>query len=146
VVHLHTGMFTALCACVGLLESVNSHILKEENERDRVEADQRCAGVIRLHVQRCSHASRSAIVISVRPSVCPMARSCPGYKHAGAACSLATCGLRTRPRTDVDPPRVELPSAGGHIVSSASGRHLVISRTTSSSRATLRCATIVRVL
>jgi len=30
-----------------------------------------------------------------------------------AACSLAMCGLRTRPRTDVDPPRVELPSAGG---------------------------------
>jgi len=30
-----------------------------------------------------------------------------------AACSLATCGLRTRPRTDVDPPRVELPSAAG---------------------------------
>ena len=24
-----------------------------------------------------------------------------------------TCGLRTRPRTDVDPPRVDLPSAGG---------------------------------
>jgi len=34
-----------------------------------------------------------------------------GYRHA--ACSLAMCGLRTRPRTDVDPPRVELPSAGG---------------------------------
>ena len=30
-----------------------------------------------------------------------------------AACSLAMCGLRTRPRTDVDPPRVELPSAAG---------------------------------
>ena len=30
-----------------------------------------------------------------------------------AACSLAVCGLRTRPRTDVDPPQVELPSAGG---------------------------------
>ena len=30
-----------------------------------------------------------------------------------AACSLAMCGLLTRPRTDVDPPRVELPSAGG---------------------------------
>ena len=27
------------------------------------------------------------------------------------------CGLRTRPRTDVDLPRVKLPSAGGHIVS-----------------------------
>ena len=27
------------------------------------------------------------------------------------------CGLRTRPRTDVDPPRVELPSAGGYIIS-----------------------------
>ena len=26
---------------------------------------------------------------------------------------LAMCGVRTRPRTDVDPPRVELPSAGG---------------------------------
>ena len=24
------------------------------------------------------------------------------------------CGLRTRPRTDVDPPRVELPSAGAY--------------------------------
>ena len=33
-----------------------------------------------------------------------------GYRQA--ACSLAMCGLRTRPRTDVDPPRVELPSAG----------------------------------
>ena len=31
-----------------------------------------------------------------------------------AACSLAMCGLRTRPRTDVDPPRVELPSAGAY--------------------------------
>jgi len=40
-----------------------------------------------------------------------------------AACSLAMCGLRTRPRTDVDPPRVELPSSGGgHIVSPPPGR------------------------
>ena len=31
-----------------------------------------------------------------------------------AACSLAMCGLRTRPRTDVDPPRVELPSPGAY--------------------------------
>jgi len=30
-----------------------------------------------------------------------------------AACSLAMCRLRTRPWTDVDPPRVELPPAGG---------------------------------
>ena len=30
-----------------------------------------------------------------------------------ASCSLAMCGLRTRPRTDGDPPRVGLPSAGG---------------------------------
>ena len=29
-----------------------------------------------------------------------------------AACSLAMCGLQTRSRTDVDPPRVELPRAG----------------------------------
>jgi len=28
-----------------------------------------------------------------------------------AACSIAMCGLRTRSRTVVDPPRVELPSS-----------------------------------
>ena len=40
-----------------------------------------------------------------------------------AACSVATCGLRTRSRTDADPPRVELPSAGGgDIVSPPPGR------------------------
>jgi len=31
-----------------------------------------------------------------------------------AACSLAVCEQRTRPRTDVDPPRVELPSVGAY--------------------------------
>ena len=46
-----------------------------------------------------------------------------GYRHAGCL-QLShrrpseMCGLRTRPHTDVDPPRVELPSAAGeHIVS-----------------------------
>jgi len=43
---------------------------------------------------------------------------CHTFVDTLAACSLAICGLRTRPRTDVDPPRVELPYAGtGHIVS-----------------------------
>ena len=37
------------------------------------------------------------------------------------------CGLRTRPRTDVDPPRVELTSAGGAYRLAASGRQLVYS-------------------
>jgi len=36
-----------------------------------------------------------------------------------AACSLAMCGLRTRPRTDVDPPPVELPSAGAYRLAAA---------------------------
>jgi len=31
------------------------------------------------------------------------------------------CGLRTRPRTDVDPPRVELPSAGVYRVAAPGG-------------------------
>jgi len=31
-----------------------------------------------------------------------------------AACSLAMCELQTRPQTDVNPPRVELPSAGAY--------------------------------
>jgi len=36
------------------------------------------------------------------------------------------CGLRTRPRTDVDPPRVELSSADGeHIVSPPRGDNLL---------------------
>ena len=38
------------------------------------------------------------------------------------------CGLRTRPRTDVDPPRVELPSTagGGHIVSAGDNLLLLL--------------------
>jgi len=53
---------------------------------------------------------------TIRPSVCPMAQL--PYRHAGCLqlshCRpTEVCGLRTRPRTDVDPPRVELPSAGG---------------------------------
>ena len=35
------------------------------------------------------------------------------------------CGLRTRPRTDVDPPRVELPSGRGQIVSRPRGDNLL---------------------
>ena len=54
---------------------------------------------------------------SVRLSVCPSLgystlvawRTCLGYRHAD--CLL--CGLRTHPRTDVDPPRVELPYRRG---------------------------------
>ena len=50
---------------------------------------------------------------AIRPfvglSVCPVAQAIGTL----AACRLAMCKLRTRPRTDVDPPRVELPSAEG---------------------------------
>jgi len=54
------------------------------------------------------------------PSVCPLRlsvpwRSCLGYRHAG--CPQLShrrppemCGLRTRPLTDVDPPRLLPPS------------------------------------
>jgi len=52
-----------------------------------------------------------------RPSVCPRALGTHLSEAIGtlAACSLTMCGLRTRPRTDVGPPRVKLPSAaGGH--------------------------------
>jgi len=45
-------------------------------------------------------------------SVCPMAQL-PQAIDTLAACSLAMSGRRTRPLTDVDPLRVELPSAGG---------------------------------
>ena len=46
---------------------------------------------------------------AIRPSVCPMC-SCLGYRHAGCLQLShrrppAMCGLRTRPRTVVDPPR-----------------------------------------
>ena len=52
---------------------------------------------------------------AIRPSV--LWRSCTRRAAALglgtlAACSLAICGLRTRPRTKVDQLRVELPSAG----------------------------------
>ena len=60
-------------------------------------------------------------------------RSCLGYRHAGCL-QLShrrppeMCGLRTRPRTDVDPPRFLPPSnfhLRGHIVSPPPGRHLL---------------------
>jgi len=69
-----------------------------------------------------SHSPRRSLAalsdIAVRPSVCPSPRrtAARDLSCTLAACSLAMCGLRTRPRTNVDPPRVELPSAG-HIVS-----------------------------
>ena len=50
------------------------------------------------------------------PSVCVSVCLSHGAAALGtlAAYSLATCGLWTRPRTDVDPPRVERPSAGAY--------------------------------
>jgi len=49
---------------------------------------------------------------AVRTSVCPMAQLSQAMGTL-VACSVAMCGLWTRPRTNVDPPRVKLPSAGG---------------------------------
>ena len=62
---------------------------------------------------------------AIRPSVClvPRRAAALGYRHAG--CPQLTL-RRTRPRTDVDPPRVELPSAAGHIVSPPPGRYVVV--------------------
>ena len=74
-----------------------------------------------------------AIPRSVRLSV-PW-RSCLGYRHAGCL-QLShrrpseMCGLRTHPRTDVDPPRFchrrTAIGSGGHIVSPPPGRYLVL--------------------
>ena len=70
---------------------------------------------------------------AIRPSV--PRRSCLGYRHAGCL-QLShrrppeICGLRTRPRTDVDPPRFSDLTAiggGGHIVSPPPGRYPVFS-------------------
>ena len=49
---------------------------------------------------------------AIRPSVClvPRRAAALGYRHAGC---LQLTLRRTRPRTDVDPPRVDLPSARG---------------------------------
>jgi len=67
--------------------------------------------------------------------------SCLGYRHAGCL-QLShhrppeMCGLRTRPRTDVDPPRFLIGGetichrrtaiGGGHIVSPPPGRYLAM--------------------
>ena len=52
---------------------------------------------------------------AIRPFVCPSpGAQLPLTIGTLAACSLARCGLRTGPGTDVDPPRVELPSAGAY--------------------------------
>jgi len=70
------------------------------------------------------------------PSVCLSVpwRSCLGCRHAGCLQlshrrPLEMCGLRTRPRTDVDPPRFLPPSncrRQGHIVSPPPGATLLI--------------------
>ena len=75
------------------------------------------------HCSKYAHGLHCAPAVAI-PSVCPSL----GYVHAGCVAQLhrlsarwlpaagrppEMCGLRTRPRTDVHPPRVELPSAGG---------------------------------
>jgi len=62
--------------------------------------------------------------VSVCPSVClsPRRTAALGYRHAGC---LQLSHVRTRPRTDVDPPWVELPSAGGISSHRRPGRQLV---------------------
>ena len=90
--------------------------------------------VIVAEKHRCPIRLRGAIAIgalsetAIRPSVCPSPRCAAAqgaqltlaggiiYHLAGAARSLAMCGLRTRPRTDVDPPRVELTSLGAYLL------------------------------
>ena len=57
----------------------------------------------------------TAIRQRVHPSVCPMALLPVGYRHAsflqlGHRRPPEMCGLRTLPRTDVDPPRFLPPS------------------------------------
>ena len=49
----------------------------------------------------------------------PRSAAALGYRHAGCLQLIhrrppEVCRLRTRPRTDVDPPRLELPSAGAY--------------------------------
>ena len=61
-------------------------------------------------------------------------RSCLGYRHAGCL-QLShrrppeMCGLRTRPRTDVDPPRfLDRSAIGGRHIVSPSRRYLAVQR------------------
>ena len=72
------------------------------------------------------------IARSVRLSV--PRRSCLGYRHAGSL-QLShrrppqMCGLRTRPRTDVDPPRfLDRTAIGGAYRLAVPGRYLVVNR------------------
>jgi len=61
----------------------------------------------------CSHRMGEGALSD--PSVClSHGAAALGYRHAGCL-QLSHGGLRTHPRTDVDPPRVELPSAVGCI-------------------------------
>jgi len=68
--------------------------------------------------QRGYYASRRRGALSdsaIRPSVClSHGAAALGYRHAGCLQLSHVYGLRTRPRTNVDPPRVELPSAGAY--------------------------------
>jgi len=54
-------------------------------------------------------AIRPSVRLSVPGRSCPRRAAALGYSNRRPP---EMCGLRTRPRTEVDPPRVELPSAG----------------------------------
>jgi len=94
----------------------------------RVVADAWCPRSHVLRIERSVHGSAPAVGVggalsdtAIRRSVClSQGVAAVGYRHAG--CLLLShrrpvpemYGLQTRPRTDVDPPRVELPSAGAY--------------------------------
>ena len=79
----------------------------------------------------CSRRRGALNDTAIRPSVpwrsCPRRAAAVGSTHAGCLQlnqrrPPVTCRLRTRPRTDVDPPRIELPSAAGEGISSRRSR------------------------
>jgi len=77
---------------------------------------------VRLFLQT---AKRRFLYTAIRHSVCRSHRRAAalGYRHAGCL-QLSHVGLRTRPQTDVDPPRVELPLARAYRLAAPRGDNL----------------------
>jgi len=85
-------------------------VVVEEITARRVSAA-RTPHQLKLFHRRAAYAIPRSVRLS--HSAADLGAQLPSAIGTLAACSLAMCGLRNCPRTDVDPPRVELPSAGG---------------------------------
>jgi len=118
----------SVCLSVPSMDSNSDVLLLCCSQSAAASGQRQCCDPRMIDADLLCHRCRGSLSdTAIRLSVClshgaaALGAQLPLAIHALAAHSLAMCGLRTRPRTDVDPPRVELASAGAYRLA-ASGK------------------------